>query len=130
MPSGYCRKGVVHVAVVGLVAAAIMPILPPEMMPPCPIRRLFGIACPGCGMTRSFEAVAHGDIVKALGYHPLGPPLVVGALMVVMMEFLPLPGLREQVDVFLQHPTVCRTIGFILILFAIVRMAVGMEPPS
>lgn len=31
-------------------------------LPPCLIYNLFGIYCPGCGMTRSAEALLRGDI--------------------------------------------------------------------
>lgn len=41
----------------------------------CPIRYLTGIPCPTCGMTRSFTAIAQGDLVQALNYHLFGPVL-------------------------------------------------------
>ncbi|NJL01839.1 MAG: DUF2752 domain-containing protein [Spirulinaceae cyanobacterium SM2_1_0] len=44
----------------------------------CPFRALTGIPCPGCGMTRSFLAMSHGDFVGAASYHALGPVLFVG----------------------------------------------------
>ena len=37
----------------------------------CPIRAVFGIPCPGCGLTRAFSALIHGRFVEALYYHPL-----------------------------------------------------------
>lgn len=37
----------------------------------CPYAYLFGISCPGCGMTRSFIALAHLDFRGAFHYHPL-----------------------------------------------------------
>jgi hypothetical protein len=39
----------------------------------CPFRRLTGVPCPGCGMTRSFVAVAHGDLGTAFAFNRLGP---------------------------------------------------------
>jgi hypothetical protein len=45
-------------------------------LPPfCMSTRLFGITCPGCGLTRSFVAVAHGEYVLALQMNGLGPVL-------------------------------------------------------
>jgi len=49
----------------------------PEM---CSFHRATGLDCPGCGMTRSFISLAHGELRAAARYHPLGLllfPLVV-----------------------------------------------------
>ncbi|QBO35942.1 DUF2752 domain-containing protein [Periweissella cryptocerci] len=37
----------------------------------CIYRAVFGIPCPGCGMTRAFEHLVHGDVVGAFYFHPL-----------------------------------------------------------
>lgn len=37
----------------------------------CPIRRFFGVPCPGCGMGRAYLALCRGDIHAAFAYHPL-----------------------------------------------------------
>jgi hypothetical protein len=42
----------------------------------CPFRRITGMPCPGCGMTRSFVALAHGDLGAALASNRLGPLLM------------------------------------------------------
>ena len=38
----------------------------------CTFRNLTGWDCPGCGMTRSFISLAHGQWYESLNYHPLG----------------------------------------------------------
>ena len=43
----------------------------------CPFRRVTGVWCPGCGMTRAFGWLAHGDVHQSLRYHPLAPLFVV-----------------------------------------------------
>jgi hypothetical protein len=43
----------------------------------CWFRAVFHIDCPLCGMTRSFVALAHGDLAAALRFHPAGPLLFV-----------------------------------------------------
>lgn len=41
--------------------------------PPCPFLSLTGFACPGCGLTRGFHALFHGDALGALDYNALLP---------------------------------------------------------
>src|SRR5262245_18650831 len=38
----------------------------------CLSRRLFGLECPGCGLTRCFIALAHGDIAGGWRFNPAG----------------------------------------------------------
>ncbi|WP_202617290.1 DUF2752 domain-containing protein [Roseimaritima sediminicola] len=38
----------------------------------CNARRVLGIDCPGCGLTRSFILSAHGEVRQALAIHPPG----------------------------------------------------------
>lgn len=38
---------------------------------------LLGFKCPACGLTRSFIAVAHGDLADGFHHHWVGPPLFV-----------------------------------------------------
>ena len=46
-----------------------LPIPVPEL---CMSRRIFGIDCPGCGLTRCFVSLAHGDLRSAWRYNPAG----------------------------------------------------------
>lgn len=39
----------------------------------CFSQRLFGMRCPGCGLTRSVVSSAHGDLPSAMHFHPAGP---------------------------------------------------------
>ncbi|MFE2170183.1 DUF2752 domain-containing protein [Streptomyces sp. NPDC059447] len=43
----------------------------PGHYPVCPLFRLTGILCPGCGGLRSAHAFAHGDLVTAFGANAL-----------------------------------------------------------
>ena len=45
----------------------------------CALRRVAGISCPGCGMTRALGALARGDLAAAVVLHPLAIPLVLEA---------------------------------------------------
>lgn len=54
----------------------------------CPIYRLFGIRCPGCGMTRGVIAILSGNLQKALAFHVLSVPVFVGITLYVLFLFL------------------------------------------
>ncbi len=41
----------------------------------CLFRRLVGMNCPFCGLSRSFVAIAHFRAVDSLLFHPIGPVL-------------------------------------------------------
>lgn len=43
-----------------------------SLPPLCPLKGLTGFSCPGCGMTRSFVAVAHGRLETAWFYNRVG----------------------------------------------------------
>jgi hypothetical protein len=51
----------------------------------CMSRRLLGIACPGCGLTRSFISLAHGDVAAAWSYNPAG--LVLFAMLAFQVPY-------------------------------------------
>jgi len=47
----------------------------------CPFRALTGLPCPGCGMTRAFCAMGHGELSQAFGFNALGPFVFAAALL-------------------------------------------------
>ncbi len=50
------------------------------MPPSCPSLVFWNRPCPGCGLTRSFVAVAHAQFDNAVAFHRLGPVLF-GAIL-------------------------------------------------
>ena len=67
-----------------LVASALLP-LPQNnaiagMPSICVFHNFTGWPCPGCGLTRSWVSMAHGQFASALVWHPLGPLLFLSAL--------------------------------------------------
>jgi hypothetical protein len=53
----------------------------------CPSRLLFGVNCPGCGMTRSVLLTLGGDLHSALNVNPAGP-FFVAALTLLALQLL------------------------------------------
>lgn len=53
----------------------------------CVSRLLFGVTCPGCGMTRSVLMTLGGDLRGALAANPAGPVLV-AALILLAVQLL------------------------------------------
>ena len=39
----------------------------------CFFKSVYGVPCPGCGMTRALLALACGDVALAFSFHPLVP---------------------------------------------------------
>lgn len=39
--------------------------------PPCPVKKLVGLDCPGCGSQRAFHALLHLQIADAFRFNPL-----------------------------------------------------------
>ena len=38
----------------------------------CPFYLATGLPCPGCGLTRAFVCISHGQFVQSLHWHPIG----------------------------------------------------------
>ena len=50
-------------------------------IPPCIFHQVTGQPCPMCGATRSFVAMAHGDIARSVYLYPLAPVLFLAMLI-------------------------------------------------
>src|SRR5688500_16142062 len=72
--------------------------------PVCPLYSLTGFACPGCGLTRGFHALFHGDILTALDYNALLPlfALLIGFAFVSLTFFAVR---RRRTRLSLRYPT-------------------------
>src|SRR5439155_17330752 len=50
----------------------LLPLIDLPLPELCTLRRLTGLACPGCGLTRCFISLAHADLAAAWSYNPAG----------------------------------------------------------
>ena len=62
----------------------------------CLSRSLFGVNCPGCGLTRSFVHLAHGDWRASLGSHRVGWVLAAAVLVQIPYRLSALRRRRER----------------------------------
>lgn len=49
-----------------------LPIFQVPLPPFCSFKRMVGVDCPGCGLTRCFISLAHGDLPRAWQFNPAG----------------------------------------------------------
>ncbi len=64
-----------------------LPGLPRRPLPSlCVTRTVFHMNCPGCGMSRSFAGMAHGDLRAAFALHRLGPAVFLLVLLQVPLR--------------------------------------------
>jgi hypothetical protein len=56
----------------------------------CPFYRLTGLPCPGCGLTRAFVCISHGQFAQSLHWHPIGWLVYAGFALLWVREGLTL----------------------------------------
>ena len=88
--------------------------------PVCPLYSMTGFACPGCGLTRGFHALFHGDVLTALDYNALIP--VFGAFLgyLVLSMFLVAVRGRGLTMGKMNGPLLWATFGLMLV-FGVLR---------
>jgi hypothetical protein len=88
--------------------------------PVCPLFSLTGFACPGCGLTRGFHALFHGDLLTALDYNALLPFFVLAiGLGFVSLVYFALRGHRLRFK--LLHPNALWVFFVVMIVFGVAR---------
>jgi hypothetical protein len=78
-----------HLAMAAGVAAYLL------LVRACPVQWLFGVPCPGCGMTRAHLALLRLDFADALYYHPLVFVTLPALLYLAHQDAWKLPGGRR-----------------------------------
>jgi hypothetical protein len=91
----------------------------------CPFRLITGLPCPGCGLTRSWVYLAHGQLGDALRANPFGFLTFAAAAVLVMVVALrwvrrqPVPSLTP-----LLRTRTLKAVITVWIAFAVVRLVV------
>lgn len=88
--------------------------------PVCPLFKLTGLACPGCGLTRAFHAVFHGDVLTALDFNAMLPLYAVFFGYIFFGMFLVAVRGRGVTLKFL-HPAIIAAFLIVSFTFAVLR---------
>ncbi|MEU3735754.1 DUF2752 domain-containing protein [Streptomyces sp. NPDC032198] len=114
VPAGVLGSVIVAFAYVGTVDPN-----EPGHYPACPLLRLTGVFCPGCGGLRSAHAFVHGDLTTALGANALA---VVGygvfAALWTLWAVRAARGQRVRIEL---GPAHLYGIGVLVAVFTLVR---------
>ena len=57
----------------------------------CPFKAVFGIPCPGCGLSTAVSLLLHGNWQAAITTHAFAPIFLVGAFLLLGVSVLPEP---------------------------------------
>ena len=93
-------------AVVGVAGFLVARFIPVAKLVPfwgCTFRALTGIPCPGCGLTRVAERVAHLNVAGALRANPLGTVAALGFAAAIVLSALHLLFKLPLPEVLLTH---------------------------
>jgi hypothetical protein len=93
-------------AVVGLFGFLVARYVPVARIVPfwgCTFRSLTGIPCPGCGLTRVADRMAHFNLVGALHANPLGTVAAAGFAVAIVVSALHLALKLPVPELLLTH---------------------------
>jgi len=79
----------------------------------CPFRRIFGIPCPGCGITRAHRAALKGDFREAFRQHPLF--FLVGPVIMYLAH-------RRRLEKPLKLSTETAILALVMVAFLVVYL--------
>ncbi len=91
-----------------------------NFFPVCPLYQMTGLACPGCGLTRGFHALFHGDILTALDFNALVPVWVV-ILGYVWIALLLLAITGRGLPMWATNPKFLWGFMIVLVAFGVLR---------
>jgi hypothetical protein len=93
----------------------------------CNMKRFTGLDCPGCGLTRSFVSMAHGDWRTAWNFHAAGPIWFVVVVAQIPLRLWQLFRIRRgkcELRTGLEWPFLIGMFGLLLVVW-IYKMLLG-----
>ena len=91
-----------------------------NFFPVCPLFALTGFACPGCGLTRGFHSLFHGDLISAIDFNALIPVwAMIFAYVFVSLILLAMRG--RGLPMWPTWPRFLWTFMIVLLVFGVLR---------
>jgi hypothetical protein len=121
------------IAIAGLVVSALMP---PDGVgfTICLLKRMTGLPCPACGLTRSMACITHLSPGAAWAYHPFGPLVYALLVALAVSQFLGEPRRRRIEQWFMAHGKGAHFVYWALVasflVFGVVRLFVAWMAPG
>ena len=127
------HRDMLLLAIFVIVAAFGLQVLPDDQVslrgfdqatlpPTCLTRELTGIDCPGCGLTRSFVHLAHGDFQSSWQVHHVGWLLALAVALQVPYRVYCLRGGRHSLPAWVGTWFCCVTIALLLANWVVARL--------
>jgi hypothetical protein len=88
----------------------------------CPMAEIFGVPCPGCGMTRAARLLAKGDVYGSLRMHALALPSALGTLLFMFATVWATARLGSPVDAWGTRLGRASILAFLAIEVAVVGL--------
>ncbi len=92
----------------------------------CPFKSLFGIPCPGCGLTTATGQLLHGQFSASLHTHAFAPIFFFSYLVMAVVLFLPekqRTSAIEWIAMFERRTGITSLILAALMLYWVIRLA-------
>jgi hypothetical protein len=86
----------------------------------CYFKQLFGLGCPGCGLTRCFISLAHGEFRRAWSFNPAGLLVFLVVLIQIPYRALQVWRAHKNLDEW-QLASVSIVIGCLLVVALIAQ---------
>jgi hypothetical protein len=92
----------------------------------CPFKSLFGIPCPGCGLTTATGQLLHGQFSASLHTHAFAPIFFFSYLVMTVVLFLPekqRTSVIEWIAMFEKQTGIAPLVLTALMLYWVIRLA-------
>jgi hypothetical protein len=96
----------------------------------CPFQELFGLPCPGCGLSRAIAALLHGDWQTCFTFHLFAPFFLLALILMAWITFLPVAQrqwLTSQIEVIERRSGIVAILLIGLVVYWLARLIILRE---